>query len=230
VSKLLTTFCAVSVLSAACGSDSGTPADGGTSTDAVMLADAAANADGTGLAADSGTAGSDGAAPDAGVASSDGASGSDGAASPDVAGTDVNLMSGFVRGTIAGEVLDYGALVGAVESMPMAGGTYLQIGGHKALNGTDYWAITVPNVVGTYACNDGMHPFTGVGFTRSEGGPIPNMYSSAGKGSCSITLTAAAAKAGDVAKGTFTATVISLYKATQMLDVTDGAFEAPRAQ
>jgi hypothetical protein len=227
LAKLFATmFFSLALVSAGCGSDSGTAGDGSAPADGGLAVDTPAST-GDAPAADIVTA-VDGGAADTAAASNDGAPATDtGVISADAGNVDVNLMSGFVRGTIAGEVLDYGALVGSTVGSPPG---YVQIGGHKALNGNDYWALNVPNVAGTYMCNDGMHPFLGVSFVRSEGGPIGNMYSSGDKGSCTVTLTQAVDKVGDVAKGTFTAKLISLYDKTKMVEVTEGAFEAARYQ
>jgi hypothetical protein len=78
------------------------------------------------------------------------------------------------------------------------------------------WTIYLTNSVGTTACPPGWIMLTEVGFRRTD---YPG-------GTCSVTVTRAAAALGDVLEGTFTATLATT--AGQTVSVTNGVFHVTR--
>lgn len=107
------------------------------------------------------------------------------------------------------------------ELMPSAGTNGLSAGQIWANAGTTSetlgWTLYVPNSVGTSACiPDWVALFEAGRMLRSD------------RGSCSVTVTAAAPALGDVLEGTFTATLTTLTSTVQTAVVTNGAFHVTR--
>jgi len=79
------------------------------------------------------------------------------------------------------------------------------------------WTLYVPNSVGTSTCiPDWVALFEAGRMLRSD------------RGTCSVTVSAAAPALGDVLEGTFTATLTTLTSPVQTAVVTNGAFHVTR--
>ena len=79
------------------------------------------------------------------------------------------------------------------------------------------WTLYVPNSVGTSTCiPDWLALFEAGRMLRSD------------RGTCTVTVTAAAPALGDVLEGTFTATLTTLTLPVQTAVVTNGAFHVTR--
>jgi hypothetical protein len=79
------------------------------------------------------------------------------------------------------------------------------------------WNLYIPNAVGTSVCiPDWVALFEAGRMLRSD------------RGSCSVTVTAAAPALGDVIEGTFTATLTTLVSPVETAVVTNGAFHVTR--
>jgi hypothetical protein len=217
---------ALVLFSLACGSSDGGGTDGGATSDvAAPTGDASLTTDAA-LYPDTPLAASDSATADTAVPS-DGATADAVAPSGDGRPDGNPLMNGFVRGTVAGEVLDYHGFV-ASDQVVAPAAMMIRVGGSPGLDPTIKWSLAAPNMVGKYTCG-AANPLINLGLSRKENN-VQLLYGSTKPGtSCMIEITAAAPKVGDWAQGTFSGTLID-FSTDKTITVTDGAFDAYRYQ
>jgi hypothetical protein len=206
------------------GGDGGTKSEGGAQDTLVAKTDSSSAGSDTASTTSDGGALDAAAKTDTAVVQMDTASIADSSVKKD----GIIIQPGFVRGTIAGEVFDYN---GFVASDVIGGGSgVLRVGGAKAFGGTEKWTVSANNTVGIHPCGTLAEPFSLVGLSRMEGNVLVNYVSNTTGGSCSIEITAAAPNVNDLAKGTFTGTLVDSANAARTIVVTAGAFEAGRYQ